>query len=39
MEPTDADVDAYLEAIPEERRRTEALAALMTDVTGEHPVM
>ena len=41
MEPTDADVDAYLEAIPDERRRTEArtLAALMTDVTGERPVM
>ena len=41
MEPTGADVDAYLDAIPDERRRSEArtLAALMTDVTGERPVM
>ena len=41
MEPTDADVDAYLDALPDERRRAEArtLAGLMADVTGERPVM
>lgn len=41
MEPTDADVDAYLDALPDQRRRAEArtLAGLMADVTGERPVM
>jgi hypothetical protein len=41
MEPTDADVDAYLDALPDQRRRAEArtLAVLMADVTGERPVM
>jgi hypothetical protein len=41
MEPTDADVDAYLDALADERRRAEArtLAGLMADVTGERPVM
>src|SRR5512133_1320575 len=41
MEPTDADVDVYLDALPDARRRPEArtLAGLMADVTGERPVM
>lgn len=39
--PTDADVTAFLDAVPDERRRAEghALAALMERVTGEHPAM
>lgn len=38
--PTDASVDAFLDALPE-RRREEArrLVALLHDVTGEPPVM
>ena len=39
--PTDADPRAYLESVPNERRRRDALALLelMQDVTGERPVM
>lgn len=39
--PTDADVDAFLEAVPNERRRAEgrAVRALMERVTGQPPVM
>ena len=39
--PTDADVTAFLDAVPDERRRTEAHAmrALMERVTGEPAVM
>jgi len=40
-QPTDSDPRAYLEAVPNERRRRDSLALLelMQDVTGEHPVM
>jgi Domain of unknown function (DU1801) len=39
MAPSDADVRAFLDAIPDARRRTEAhtLADLMAGVTGERP--
>ncbi len=39
--PTDADVTAFLEAVPNERRRAEghAMRALMERVTGEKAVM
>jgi hypothetical protein len=39
--PTDADVTAFLDAVPDERRRAEghALRALMERVTGEKAVM
>lgn len=39
--PTDASVDDFLAAVPDERRRTDAqrLCALLRDVTGEPPVM
>jgi hypothetical protein len=39
--PTDADVDAFLDAVPNDERRADAraLCALMTDVTGEPPVL
>jgi hypothetical protein len=39
--PTDADVGAFLDAIPDERRRNDARAVcrLMQEVTGEGPVM
>jgi hypothetical protein len=39
--PTDADVTAFLEAVPDERRRAEghAMRALMERVTGEKAVM
>ena len=39
--PTDADVDAFLEAVPDERRREEARAVcrLMQQVTGDQPVL
>jgi hypothetical protein len=39
--PTDANVAAFLDAVPDERRRTEAheLCALFERVTGERPVM
>lgn len=39
--PTDADVTAFLDAVPDERRRAEghAMRALMERVTGEKAVM
>jgi Domain of unknown function (DU1801) len=39
--PTDADVGAFLDAVPDERRRDEArqVCALMQEVTGERPVL
>ena len=39
--PTDADVGAYLESVPDPRRRDEAktVCRLMQEVTGEVPVM
>lgn len=39
--PTDADVDAFLDAVDDERRRADARAvlALMREVTGEEPAM
>jgi hypothetical protein len=39
--PTDADVGAFLEAIPDKRRRDEArtVCRLMQEVTGEVPVL
>jgi hypothetical protein len=40
-QPTDADVTAFLDAVPDERRRAEghAMRALMERVTGEPAVM
>jgi hypothetical protein len=40
-QPTDADVDAFLDAVPDERRRAEgqALRRLMERVTGEPAVL
>ncbi len=40
-QPTDDDVVAFLAAIPDERRRTDARAicALMSELSGEPPVM
>jgi len=39
--PTDADVTAFLDAVPDERRRSEghAVREIMERVTGEKPVM
>ena len=39
--PTDADVGAFLESVPDERRRDEArtVCRLMQEVTGEVPVL
>jgi hypothetical protein len=39
--PTDADVAAFLAAIPDPGRRADcqALAAMMAEVTGQHPVL
>lgn len=39
--PTDADVDAFIDAVDDDRRREEArtVLALMHEVTGEEPVM
>ena len=39
--PTDADVGAFLESVPDERRRDDAKAVcrLMQEVTGEEPVL
>lgn len=39
--PTDADVDAFLAAVPDPQRRADALAvaALMREVSGELPVL
>jgi len=39
--PTDADVDAFLDAVPDATRREDAKAVcrLMTEVTGEAPVL
>lgn len=39
--PTDADVDAFIDAVDNDRRRDEArtVLALMREVTGEEPVM
>ena len=39
--PTDADVDAFIDAVDNDRRREEArtVLALMREVTGEEPVM
>src|SRR3954463_7210598 len=41
MVPTSADVDAFLEAVPDKNRRADAhaLCELMRSVTGEPPVM
>jgi Domain of unknown function (DU1801) len=40
-QPGSGDVRAYLDSVPDERRRTDALAALkvMREVTGAEPVM
>lgn len=40
-QPTDADVDAFIDAVENDRRREDsrALLDLMRDVTGEEPVM
>lgn len=40
-QPTDADVDAFIDAVENDRRRKDsrALLDLMRDVTGEEPVM
>ena len=40
-QPGSGDVWAYLDSVPDQRRRTDALAALelMRDVTGSEPVM
>jgi Domain of unknown function (DU1801) len=39
--PTDADVDAFLDSVADERRRDEArtVCRLMQEVTGEEPVL
>jgi hypothetical protein len=39
--PTDADVGAFLESVPDERRREDArtVCRLMQEVTGEEPVL
>jgi hypothetical protein len=39
--PTDADVGAFLDAVPDERRRADArrVSALLQEVTGEPPVL
>jgi hypothetical protein len=39
--PTDADVGAFLESVPDERRRDDAktVCRLMQEVTGQEPVM
>ncbi len=39
--PHDGDVEAFLDAVPDERRRADAKAvsALMREVTGDEPVM
>ena len=39
--PTDADVDAFLESVPDPRRREDAktVCRLMQEVTGEKPTM
>jgi Domain of unknown function (DU1801) len=39
--PSDADVDAFLDAVPDDRRRADAraLCALMADTTGDPPVL
>ena len=39
--PTDADVGAFLESVPDERRRDDAktVCRLMQEVTGEEPVL
>jgi hypothetical protein len=41
MVPTDASVDDFMAAVPDERRRAEGLRLIemMRDVTGEEPVM
>jgi Domain of unknown function (DU1801) len=41
MRPTAADVDAFLDAVPDERRRADArtLCSLLAEVTGEPPVL
>jgi Domain of unknown function (DU1801) len=41
MVPTPADVDAFIDAVPKEARRSDAraLCELMSSVTGEPPVM
>ena len=40
-QPTDADVEAFLNAVPGERKRADSFAVLemMKEVTGEEPVM
>jgi Domain of unknown function (DU1801) len=40
-QPTSADVDAFLAAVPDAQRRADArtLCALLADVTGERPVL
>ncbi len=39
--PTDTDVEAFLAAVPDERRRADAVTvdAIMREVTGEQPVV
>jgi Domain of unknown function (DU1801) len=41
MQPTDADVEGFLAAIPDRNRQADAraLAALMSEITGEPPVL
>jgi Domain of unknown function (DU1801) len=40
-QPTDADVEAFLDAIPDSERRADArtVAALMSEITGDPPVL
>jgi len=41
MQPTGTDVEAFLEAVPNEQRRADAreLCALLSEITGERPVL
>jgi hypothetical protein len=41
MQPTDTDVEAFLDAVPNEQRRADAreLCSLLSEVTGEPPVL
>jgi len=41
MQPTDTDVEAFLEAVPNDQRRADAreLCALLSEVTGEPPML
>ena len=41
MQPTGTDLEAFLEAVPNEQRRADAreLSALLSEITGEPPVL